>query len=196
MKLLDKEEFRQLFENSQTSYSYGCVMLDTNFELFWEEQALILEDDLYRVEEKFGKEDQPHCTILYGLKDTEFDHKLIVQLLTNLQPIEFTFTNVSLFENSEDYDVVKFDVDSPALVQLNDAFNGLPNESTFPLYHPHITLAYVKKGAGKKYLKTILQESYISDIITYSPSEGDDIRYMLTGTTPAIVQDDSDVIKN
>ena len=37
------------------------------------------------------------------------------------------------------------------LEEVNKRLSELPNSNQFPEYKPHITIAYVKKGLGKKY---------------------------------------------
>lgn len=72
-------------------------------------------------------------------------------LLQNYGPIEINLGKISIFENEKE-DVVKISVVSPRLVQLNSIINRhFENTETHPDYIPHVTLAYVKPGLGKKY---------------------------------------------
>jgi hypothetical protein len=68
-------------------------------------------------------------------------------------PIRIKLGATTLFENDDKpYDVVKIDVESADLAHLNSwVANKLECTDKYPEYHPHITLAYVKKGLGKKY---------------------------------------------
>jgi 2'-5' RNA ligase len=55
-------------------------------------------------------------------------------------------------ENNKNFDVVKFNVvPSFTLQNLNSKLSEFPNSNEYPEYKPHITIAYVKKGSGKKY---------------------------------------------
>jgi 2'-5' RNA ligase len=64
---------------------------------------------------------------------------------------EVKLTNVSIFDN-DDYDVLKIEVESDALNKLNQAISdNLDCTDTHPTYNPHVTVAYLKKGRGKKY---------------------------------------------
>lgn len=56
---------------------------------------------------------------------------------------------------------------------MNNDLAKLPHHSTFPDYNPHVTLSYVKKGKGKKYIKE-LEDSIdvISQKIVYSMPTG------------------------
>jgi 2'-5' RNA ligase len=49
--------------------------------------------------------------------------------------------------------VVKFDVEGKELRALNEIFCKLPNEDSHPEYNPHMTLAYVRKGMGKNFVR-------------------------------------------
>ena len=45
----------------------------------------------------------------------------------------------------------------------------LPNTSKFPEYHPHITIAYVKSGKGKNYVKSFENDRILSgDELVYT----------------------------
>jgi 2'-5' RNA ligase len=149
------EEF--LNEKSGDSYSSGCVMLYFDFPEMNKIHDAIDPQDLYEEEgdRTFGLEDEPHITLLYGLKDS-----VTVDQVTEIVD-GFTFGpcilhNASLFKN--EYDVLKFDVRYPTkggafLHKCNKALTTLPYQSNYPHYHPHMTIAYLKKGTGKKYCK-------------------------------------------
>ena len=46
--------------------------------------------------------------------------------------------------------MVKLDIDSPWLSDLNERVSKLPNEDKYRVYHPHCTVAYTKKGVAAK----------------------------------------------
>ena len=60
---------------------------------------------------------------------------------------------LSVFSNpGSPFDVLKVDVESPKLHRLNRSLrDGLEHQNDYPDYHPHLTVAYLKKGAGAKY---------------------------------------------
>ncbi len=96
-----------------------------------------------------GKEDTLHVTIKYGIHGS--DAGPVRKLVEKYGPIKLRLGKTSLFE-SDKYDVVKIDVESDDLRKLNRLLSdSLPNTETHPRYQPHLTLAYVKSGAGKKY---------------------------------------------
>eukprot|EP00825_Cyclidium_porcatum_P004804 TRINITY_DN12277_c0_g1_i3.p1 TRINITY_DN12277_c0_g1~~TRINITY_DN12277_c0_g1_i3.p1 ORF type:complete len:307 (-),score=40.68 TRINITY_DN12277_c0_g1_i3:472-1392(-) len=112
--------------------------------------SIIKSDDLH---EK-GIEDESHVTVLYGFHDEVTSDEVFALYKENypLKPLEIKISGISIFENPE-FDVVKFDVNSDELAEINKLMRTLPNTQTFPDYHPHITIAYVKKGSGSKYVK-------------------------------------------
>ncbi len=96
-----------------------------------------------------GRETEPHVTALYGLHS---EHPTAVKkILAEQGPIKGAFGKVSIFE-MPDADVVKLDIDSPDLHDLNARLRKLDHTNKFPDYEPHMTLAYVRKGEGAKYV--------------------------------------------
>ena len=135
--------------------SYGCLMLDFAFE-DWDEwiKKYVDEKDLYTEDNK-GYSDNPHVTILYGFHDEEVDHnELEKDIKEKITAPIINFKNISVFEN-EKFDVVKFDLKHDSLNEMNEYFKKFPHTDTFPEYKPHVTIAYVKSGLGKKYIKTL-----------------------------------------
>jgi hypothetical protein len=59
-----------------------------------------------------------------------------------------------LFEN-EKYDVLKFEVVGDNLHETNADLKKFPHTTSFPDYNPHLTIAYLKKGEGSKYVNML-----------------------------------------
>lgn len=116
----------------------------------------IKDDDLYYDKDGgCGRESEQHITVLYGLKDSEPSEEL-KKIVRDTKPFEVRLGNVTLFEN-EEFDVVKVEVHSDALVTLSNAIRAAcPNENKYPDYIPHCTIAYVKKGRAEKLKEEIL----------------------------------------
>lgn len=129
--------------------------------------------------EDYGVETEPHVTALYGLLD--HSPAQARALLEGNGPVEFTTGKMSIFENDE-YDVLKVEISGPAIHAINAKLRGLPHFSTFPDYRPHMTLAYLKKGEGKKYVgDNLFRGRKLSfDTLTFSPPS--EVR-KLTGRT-------------
>jgi hypothetical protein len=93
-----------------------------------------------------GRETDPHITVLYGLTENA-PSKELLDLVRKTKPFTVRLGPISIFEN-ERYDVVYFSVESDALVELHNAIKvACPNEAR-QNYVPHVTVAYVKKGAA------------------------------------------------
>lgn len=128
--------------------SKGCVMANLS-----DEQAEPIFDFLKTIDAKDladdGLETEPHITVLYGL--TSDSQGPVVVTCREFGPLTAMLGKVESFENPE-YDVLKITVTSPDLTKANEALKKLPYSSDFPDYQPHLTLAYLKPGAAKKYV--------------------------------------------
>jgi len=136
-----------------------------------------------------GRETEPHITVKYGLHGS--DPKFVQDALAGERPATVKFGKVSLFENDE-FDVVKIDVDSPDLHQLNKKVaESQPVTDTFPTYQPHATIAYVKKGKGAKYVGDTFLEGKTAtlDSVTFSGRDGDKVEIPLESDDDRIVRE-------
>ena len=98
-----------------------------------------------------GIEKDPHVSLLFGLHTT--DHLDVMPFIPRGVSVELT--GLSLFENDE-HDVLKIDVESEALHKTNKKIcEELDYTSDYDEYIPHVTIAYLKKGLGKKYVKML-----------------------------------------
>ncbi len=145
--------------NEAQKQTYGCIMIEGNIPN-WEEYHLdgINKDDVFIKpnDDSYGLETQPHITIVYGIHEDEIDPEVVCSVIEkNMKPLKFTITNVDIFENKE-YDVVKYNVPvTPKLKEYRNIFLQFPNTQMFPEYNPHITIAYVLPGMGKKYKREL-----------------------------------------
>lgn len=122
-----------------------------------------------------GIELQPHITVAY--LPAGGDLSALADILAKFSPFSVRFTGVSLFERGE-FDVVKVDVEGDDLRELQARLAlAFPQDGGYLIYRPHVTLAYVRRGAGQKYLFDPLPErSMRVPGVTYSPpSEGNSI---------------------
>jgi hypothetical protein len=166
-------------------HDYGCVMINFNFPEMKRIQDIINPDDLYEDpdDKSFGLERESHVTLLYGLHKG-VPEKEITTALSGITFDDCKLYNPSLFEN-EEYDVLKFDVGYVArggafLSKANRALKAFPYTSDFPDYNPHMTIAYLKPGKGKKYVDILKNKAdeFITkpDYATYSKTDGKKIR--------------------
>lgn len=142
---------------------YGCVMMDADIKN-WDQfhTAGIEEDDIYLkpYDDSYGLEETPHVTIVYGIHEDEVDPQRMADLIEHyMKPLTVTIKEVDIFEGKE-YDVVKYNVPITGQLQgYRDIFMQIPNTQNFPEFKPHMTIAYVKPGTGKKY-KTELRDPF------------------------------------
>lgn len=162
---------------------FGCLMvfLDVDTKKWKELQDMIKDEDLYTEEgdDGYGRETEPHVTILYGLHE-EIKDSDIEKDIHKIKEPKIEFKNISAFEN--EYDVLKFDVKSEDLTKLNKTFAEYPHTNKFPDYHPHCTIAYLKKGKAAEYIKKA-KDLVSMDIkpskIVYSKVDGSKKTYKL-----------------
>lgn len=167
-------ELKSITEGQDKKIEYGALMLDFEVKKWKEITDIIEPDDIYD-KPTFGIENNPHVTILYGLHENVKinDVKSTLKDKYDLKKdIEIELIGISHFD-TPNYDVVKFDVKSKTLIELNKEMKKLPHTSSYPNYHPHMTISYVKKGTGKKYKEKFDETIKLkSNKIVYSNANG------------------------
>jgi 2'-5' RNA ligase len=138
-----------------------------------------------------GLEDRPHITVKYGLHTENAAD--VQKVLAGEPPVKAKIDGIDVFKpEDKDYEVVVARVDSPDLVRLNAKIkDALPNTETFPTYKPHVTLGYVKKGAGDKYAsaKTGLEGKEITlDTVEFAGRDESVTPIKLEGAQPPAVR--------
>mgnify|MGYP003334420127 CR=1 FL=1 len=158
-------------------YTYGCILLETPISNWNELTSMIDPEDLYKPEtERFGITENPHCTVLYGLRNKVTESN-IEYFLKYLEMPTIEVNGIDCFEQDE-FDVVKLNViPNSNLLKMRRTFERLPNVNKFP-YSPHITIAFVKKGCGEKY-KSDFKLTINPSRIEYSKSDGSKYYYEL-----------------
>lgn len=164
-------------------YSYGCAMLYFDFKELKEIHGKIYKEDIYNDEPGYGLENEPHLTLLYGFHSDKIEDKDIFDSILGHDIPKLQLFNVSLFENDK-YDVLKFDVrqkmdkyskKQDVLYKINSELSDkFPFSTDYPDYHPHSTIAYLKSGTGKKYVKEFKDSEFIVDpvkIVYSKPNE-------------------------
>lgn len=146
------------------------------------------QDDLYYSNEVDGREMNSHITLLYGIREHRPNVPKIQQVLQNHPALNFVdWLGLTKFE-AEDYDVLIIEVKSEVAETLHHDFCNLypDNADSHPVYQPHTTLAYLKKGLADKYIKkygTAFQEmqvpikwirfDYNGNPVNFFPATGD-----------------------
>lgn len=130
---------------------FGCLMFTLNYSKWARLLSQIDTKDLYIEGDYDGFEVYPHVTLLYGFH-LEQDKQPIISFAEGIKPQSFKLTGISLFE-TDSFDVLKFDVElTPELKKYYEEALKFENTQTFDKYTPHATIAYLKKGKGKKYI--------------------------------------------
>jgi hypothetical protein len=143
----------ELFE-TEGPHSFGCAMVFFDLPFIEALHTIIDEKDLYtEKDENYGFETEPHTTLLYGLHE-EVDSKVVIEYSTPKKFDKIKLLNVSVFKNPK-FDVLKMDAEAKWLTEVNKKLTKLPHTNDYPDYHPHATIAYLKKGTAKKYIKML-----------------------------------------
>jgi len=154
------------------TYSYGCIMAEipqsVSRTILDFNNRVITEDMLYIEGEEYGREVQPHVTIKYGLTRT-YNPESVKRFFSGVKPFPVQLKGLDVFENDQ-FDVVKFNVDGQELRRLNEMCCKLPNEDKYPVYNPHMTLAYVKPGMGQRFKRKMAEKvcNVVVDTLIYS----------------------------
>jgi 2'-5' RNA ligase len=125
---------------------------------------------------EWGLETTVHCTIKYGIETNDVNPLREIAKMT--KPISLVLGKTSIFSTNPDYDVVKIDVLSQDLRNLNKLIkDSVPCTDTFPVYMPHVTIGYCKSGSGQKYVGNTMFEGkqFTFNKFIFSPSEGEDV---------------------
>ena len=169
-----------LTEIEGRTYSYGCVMLylpESANEFLKKIQEGIDKDDI-QTDDGLGLETESHLTLLYGLH-SDIEDSDIEKTVKDFSNPEITLNKLSSFNNPE-YDVLKFEVTNKELNKMNEILKEFPHTSSFPDYQAHVTVAYLKPGTAKKYIKTLPENESLTirpDKIVYSKADGEKIEY-------------------
>ena len=141
----------------EAKYEYGCMMAQipsaVASSIIQFGRYIIPDNFLYfdpTGKEEYGRETEPHVTIKFGLTQP-YSREQLQRFLVGTNPFYITIRNLGVF-NTPKFDVVKINVEPDAeLLRLRTVFDSLPNEDEHKEYNPHITLAYVKPGIGKRF---------------------------------------------
>lgn len=124
-------------------YEFACVLLEVpeNVQRAVCILANDIDPDIINVDEG-GIEDNPHITVLYGVNDNlELNKYFSKPFLVK------TDTKISYFDN-DTTTVAKVDIISPELKDIHLLMKSKEsNQDSHEYYHPHMTIAYLKKGA-------------------------------------------------
>lgn len=120
----------------------------------------------------FGREDDPHVTVLYGIHSDS-----PTECAKALRPAANAYValgRMDMFTN-DSFDVLFISIFSPDLKKLNSRLiNSVEYTNKYDEYHPHCTIAYLKKGEAKQFKndKQFVGEHFFTKEIVFSSKNG------------------------
>lgn len=161
-----------------SSYDYSCVMISLPDNISQEIKSWckkeISNSDVFTEGKMKGRELDIHCTVKYGLLTNNV--KDVEKVVYNFGAIKCKLGEISRFTPHEkEYDVVKIDLISENLIQLNKLISKLDNEDEFNIYKPHVTVSYIKSGSNRDMSgrKDFLGRSFSVSEVIFSPANGE-----------------------
>lgn len=161
------------------SYNFSSVHIDVTNPVADEVIAWgrenVSDDDIFvsQSDPTYGREDEIHITILYGLHSGKSEQ--VEQLLQNEGPIRAKLGRVTVFSNPFKFDVVVIGVISDDLMRINKKLaDNVAYTNRYGSYQPHLTIAYVKKGKGWRHdgLKLWEGKELTAGYVVFSSKEG------------------------
>jgi hypothetical protein len=142
----------------------GCLMLEPgNVPGFYGAVCSVNEDDVHS---KGLQILHPHVTFIFGFTNripiTE-SRQLMAEVLEHCPKTLGIDRRPSLFQN-EDFDVLKFNVHVPDCLRgyRSRVMSRYDCKQNYPDWIPHLTVGYLKRGTGIKYLGTRFRSDSIS----------------------------------
>jgi len=133
----------------KSAYDFSSVQMEFPDEIAEEIRAWGVKNIPSNILAADGRENDIHVTLKYGIHIVDFTE--VRAIFNDEKPIEVTLGKITLFD-TDDFDVIKIDLHSSELHRLNRAINkNFEVTDTHPVYTPHSTIAYVKKGCGTPY---------------------------------------------
>lgn len=156
MSDLSSYSFPQVYEDLGIGVQQlGCIMLNTEpltvSDVISEDHLYYAADPAaYKFVDGVVSEKVPHVTLLFGLMRSGPEMKKHVDAVLNDWELPgLAIEKVDFFESKIPtepyYCLIARIVQSAEILEGNARLRLLPHVDTFPEYHPHITLAYIKK---------------------------------------------------
>jgi 2'-5' RNA ligase len=107
--------------------------------------------------------------------------KEIEEILDGFGKFSVRLGSISRFTSSDDFDVLKIEVESEKLRELHRLLSGLPNDDKFKEYKPHATISYINKGSNYNLSgnDAFSGEQFEVDAVIFSPVVGNKITLKL-----------------
>jgi len=156
----------------RAAHDYGCVMAmmpSTVASKLIAFGAGIPEEHIYYGDDDkdhFGREVESHITVKFGVHTT--DSERVRKVVEKFGPVKAKISGISVFDNDK-YTVLKADIESDDLHKLNKLVSDkLKCTDTYPEYHPHATIAYLKKDPDNPdYYKEYLTDEFNGEEVEF-----------------------------
>lgn len=162
--------------SSKVKYSYSAVMIGfpetlANRIKSWCNKNVPTKDVSTEGDAK-GRENQIHCTVKFGLHTDDAEE--IEEILDGFGKFSVRLGSMSRFTSSDDFDVLKIEIESKRLLELNSLISDLPNSDKHKEYKPHATISYIDKGSsyGLSGNDAFSGEQFEVDEVIFSPVVG------------------------
>lgn len=156
------------------NYSYSSTQFDVSdrkiVNAIKRIQSSIPPDDVIELE------DEPHITIRYGLYEQATLPISVRTMIQEFGKVTVTIGGLSVFKTPE-ADVLKYDIESNQLRELNARIRLLPGHDSYE-YSPHMTIAYLKRGTGERYITSSPEGKgtvLVFDTVSLSDTHGNKI---------------------
>lgn len=162
---------RIYYNMSYEGKNYGCLLAPVHGSLRDEMLRFansIPHEELY---DDDGVEESPHLTLRYGLMTEDGD--AVMNSVSSLGSLRFNPSSIKVFEQ-DDCDVLYVSCqDESCARKWFDKTACHKHSNPTHEYTPHLTLAYLKKGEGAKYIgQTLDGECEFPSVEYYAPSGG------------------------
>lgn len=179
MNLVDATNYylgMELNENNDAVYKYSSTQFQVPDDIAGkviEFGKAISDNEIYIDPEdpSYGRENDIHCTVLYGIHDSTSDNTK--SIISKCKPFNVKLGKISYF-NTDSYKVMKIEVVSDGVKALNKKLTlGLEYTNKFPDYNPHITIAYVLPDFDELSIDpdTFMDEEFDIDSIVFSSKD-------------------------
>ena len=147
-------------------YDYACLMIGVKpISIITEIQNQIDKSD---INTEHGLETEQHVTVVYGIDILTHLSKFFNIIPSDIGRLKLG--KLGIFDTNENYDVLKISVvPSEELLKLRKTIlDTLPVTLTYTDYNPHITIGYLKKDTGKKYLEKFKDMDFSIELLKFS----------------------------
>lgn len=134
-----------IFESKEETSCVIAEFEDSSDFVSWSEKN-IKQRELFQPK---GLEKESHVTVACGLQTSNPED--VKEIVKKQNQFNIILGKVTRFNKNPNFDVLKIEVNSKDLFNLNKIITKIPNIKKYD-YEPHVTLAYIKKGTCENLL--------------------------------------------